>query len=149
MLTQPSSEPNQTGISCALDGTPTKTIRDRIRAAFPGRYGVIVDDAILVADELVTNALRHGQAPRSFRLAVLHHGRRLRIEVEDASPQQPKIRTPDHTGGRGLILVDQLASQWGVDYHDDYKTVWAELALDTPGSGGHAPHLAPARTWST
>jgi two-component sensor histidine kinase len=111
--------------------------------------GLIADDAILVADELVSNALQHGQAPRACRLILVGNGSRLRIEVDDTSPQDPEIRTPDHTGGRGLILVDRLASRWGFTHHHDHKTVWAELTLNTPRSSGHAPHLTAARTWPT
>jgi hypothetical protein len=140
----PRHEPTQPGVHCELDDASPGNVRDRVRAMLADRSGIVVDDAVLVADELVSNALRHGQAPRSCRLTMLHRGRRLRIEVEDASPQMPKIRTPDHTGGRGLILVDRLATSWGFDPHGDSKTVWAELVLDTPGSSGHARHLAPA-----
>ncbi|WP_157172393.1 hypothetical protein [Nocardia pneumoniae] len=43
------------------------------------------------------------------------------------SPAPARICRPDHTGGRGLILVDQLATCWGVDYHGCGRTVCAEL----------------------
>ncbi|MCZ9336581.1 ATP-binding protein, partial [Streptomyces sp. TRM76130] len=41
----------------------------------------------------------------------------LRLEVSDAGPGRPEIRTPDdeETGGRGLLLVDALAHRWGVE----------------------------------
>jgi hypothetical protein len=144
-----SSEPSSMGIDCALDEAPTRSVRQLVRDVLAGHAGITVDDAVLVADELVTNALRHGEVPRLCRLALIGHGRCLRIEVDDASPREPKLRTPDDTGGRGLVLVDRLASRWGFEHHEDHKTVWAELALDTPGSSGHAPHLAAARTWFT
>jgi hypothetical protein len=144
-----SGEPSPTGVSHTLDGVTTRHIRDLVRGVLAGRAGLVVDDAVLVADELVSNAHRHGEGSRVCRLALINHGRRLRIEVDDAAQAEPTIRTPDHTGGRGLILVDRLASTWGFTHHDDHKTVWAELDLDTPGSSGHAPHLAAARTWHT
>lgn len=54
-------------------------------------------------------------------------GRCLGIEVDDASPAPARVRRPDHTGGRGLLLVTRLATRWGTDYRDGGKTVWAEL----------------------
>lgn len=145
----PGKEPEKPGVHCDVQGTSTKNVRTGVRAVLTGRSGIVVDDSVVVAEELVANALLHGQAPRSCRLMLVHHGRHLRIEVDDTSPQMPKIRTPDHTGGRGLILVDRLATRWGVNAHGNHKTVWAELDLDTPGNSGHAPHLAPAPDRST
>jgi hypothetical protein len=144
-----SSEPKPSGISRTLDGTTTRDIRRLLRGMLTGYAGLIADDAILVADELVSNAYQHGEAPRVCRLILIDNDSCLRIEVDDTSPRDPGIRTPDHTGGRGLILVDRLASRWGFTHHDDHKTVWAELILNTPGSSGHAPHLAAARAWAT
>jgi len=145
----PSEDPSPPDVNRVLDHFPTSSVRQLVRDLLTGHAGVVVDDAVLMADELVTNAHRHGRAPRVCRLTVVDHGRRLRIEVDDASPREPRPRIPDHTGGRGLILVDRLASRWGFDHHGDHKTVWAELALDSPGRGGQAPHLAVVRTWST
>lgn len=136
-----SGDPSPAGVGHVLDGTTTRHVRALVRGLLAGRADLVVDDAVLVADELVGNAHLHGDAPRLCRLALVNHGRRLRIEVDDASPEEPAIRTPDHTGGRGLILVDQLASSWGCTHHDDHKTVWAELTLGTP-----ARHLAAVRT---
>jgi hypothetical protein len=132
-----------TSVACDLDKTPNSNVRDLVRGLLTGRTGLMIEDAVLVADELVTNAHRHGDAPRHCRLALLERAGLLRIEVDDASPTPPRIRTPDSSGGRGLILVDRLSSRWGVQHHVHHKTVWAELALDRPGSSGHAPHLTP------
>lgn len=134
--------------SRTLDRATTGDIRRLLRGLLTGHAGLGADDAILVADELVSNALRHGETPRVCRLIVTGNGGRLRIEVDDTSPRDPVMRTPDHTGGRGLILVDRLASRWGCTRRHDHKTVWAELTLDTPGSSGRAPHLTTARPWS-
>ncbi|MFL6124999.1 ATP-binding protein [Actinophytocola sp.] len=130
-----------TNVTCALDKTPNSHVRDLVRDLLAGRSGVMVEDAVLVADELVSNAHQHGDAPRHCRLVLLDNGSRLRIEVDDSSPHPPRARTPDSSGGRGLILVDRLSSRWGVQRHAHHKTVWAELALDRPGSSGHAPHM--------
>lgn len=152
MSSQPSSTVRGDSIpmdvTCDLEVVTGRDVRDQVRDLLTGRAGVVVDDALLVADELASNAHRHGMAPRVCRLVLLDQGRCLRIEVDDASPYQPLIRTPDRSGGRGLVLVDRLASSWGVQHHGQHKTVWAELDLDPTGSGGHAPYLKPARAWS-
>lgn len=147
-----SEDPGLSGdyrISRTLCGSATSEIRRLLRDLLSGHGGLVVDDAILVADELVSNALQHGAAPRSCRLILTHDGARVRIEVDDSSPRDPRLRPPDHTGGRGLILVDRLASRWGFDRHDSHKTVWAELTLNAPGSSGHAPHLTTVPDWGT
>lgn len=122
-------------IDCDLDQTSTGTLRQLVRRLLNGRTDVRADDALLVADELASNAIRHGETPRHCRLWLLDHGRGLRIEVADSGPGQPRIITPDNDGGRGLRLVDRLASRWGVRRHAASKTVWAEMDPDNgPGN---------------
>jgi Histidine kinase-like ATPase domain len=137
-------------VSSDLDATSTREVRGLVRDLLHGRDGIMVDDAVLVVDELVSNAHRHGRAARRCRLSLIDEGRCVRVEVDDTSPAQPRLRTPDRSGGRGLVLVDRLASSWGVRNQADHKTVWAELALDRAGSSGHARHLnvAPSRAKS-
>ncbi|WP_410657961.1 ATP-binding protein [Amycolatopsis sp. lyj-112] len=113
-----------------LDKTATRDIRQAVRQELAGYRGPTVDDAVLVADEMISNAHRHGDGPRACRLELGHHGGYLRIEVDDTSPRQPVLRTPSGSGGRGLLLIDRISSIWGVDNHTGHKTTWAELALD-------------------
>jgi anti-sigma regulatory factor (Ser/Thr protein kinase) len=151
MSTQPGiaerNKPTPGEVTYDLETTATRDIRQGVRDLLAHYRGLTVDDAVLVADELVSNAHRHGDAPRTCRLRLTHQGRYLRIEVDDASPHQPQRRTPNGSGGRGLVLIDRLSSTWGVQNHAGRKTVWAELVLDREGSSGHAPHLAAARDW--
>jgi hypothetical protein len=137
-------------VTCDLDATSAREVRGLVRELLSGRDGILVDDAVLVVDELASNAHVHARGPRSCRLILIDQDRCVRIEVDDASPAQPRLRNPDRTGGRGLVLVDRLASSWGVRNHGAHKTVWAELALDRAGSSGHARHLnvAPSRARS-
>jgi hypothetical protein len=137
-MTMPSSD---VAVICDVDASDGRYVRMLVRECVKDRFGNAVDDAVLVTDELVTNAQRHGLAPRVCRLALVDDGHCLRIEVTDSSPAAPRIRTPDLYGGRGLILVDRLASSWGVAYHDHYKTVWAELELGPAGHHRHRPQL--------
>jgi anti-sigma regulatory factor (Ser/Thr protein kinase) len=82
-------------------------------------------DAVLVLDELVSNALCHGVGP--VRVRLVRDAGHLRVEVTDASPWPARPRQPDLDGGRGLLLVDACSRRWGQWRHDTGKTVWAEL----------------------
>lgn len=83
----------------------------------------------LVVSELVTNAIRYGQPPIQLRL--IHEDSTLICEVSDASNTAPHLRrarTFDE-GGRGLLLVAQLAQRWGTRHAPIGKTIWAEQSL--------------------
>ncbi|MEV0844423.1 SpoIIE family protein phosphatase [Streptomyces sp. NPDC049954] len=99
------------------------------------------DAAELVADELITNALTHTDGPCVVTLRILRNGpdRRLRIEVEDASSVLPRRRPtrPDGVTGRGLLLVDLLADDWGVEGRGNGKCVWCEFVI--PARAGRTP----------
>lgn len=96
----------------------------------------LVEAAVLVINELATNALEHAHS--GFELFLELYGRHaLRLEVLDHGPGSPDIRTvrPSDERGRGLHLVSQLSASWGVQTIDgNGKTVWAELSLDHPGA---------------
>ncbi|MGW8762879.1 ATP-binding protein [Streptomyces sp. NPDC055815] len=99
----------------------------------------IADAVALGAHELMANAVTHGcrhQAVKAFAVKVTHSGGRLRVEVQDPSSKQPSQRPPsdEREGGRGLFLVDALATAWGVQLGPGRgKTVWMEV--DVPGEG--------------
>jgi len=95
------SQPDPPEITCDLDQTSTSGLRQHLRDLLSERDDLMVDDAILVADELATNAIRHGQAPRQCRLMLTEQGRRLRIEVDDAAPTQPRMPHPTGTVAGG------------------------------------------------
>jgi anti-sigma regulatory factor (Ser/Thr protein kinase) len=87
----------------------------------------IRDDAALLLTELVANCVRHARSPMQIRLTVEHDV--LRAEVRDGSALNPHPREPDEQGGRGVLILDALASRWGVLGHPGAgKTVWFELA---------------------
>jgi hypothetical protein len=87
-----------------------------------------INDALLVASELATNAFRHARGP--FRAVVAPSDRHIRLEFHDASPATPRLRRAltSEVDGRGLAIVEQLAT-WGVDEHDDRKVVWADITV--------------------
>jgi anti-sigma regulatory factor (Ser/Thr protein kinase) len=95
----------------------------------------VTDDASIVATELVSNAVEHTGDARELRL--LRHGDTVVIEVADASSVPPQLRAQDDPGaarGRGLLLVQRLASRWGIRWTGSGKVIWAELlAAPIPG----------------
>jgi len=87
-----------------------------------------LDDALLLVNELVSNAIEHGRPPQTLRLAHDDDGCLL-VEVDDRSVSGAVARVPDEKGGRGLVLVAGVATAWGQTERADGKTVWAELPL--------------------
>jgi len=83
----------------------------------------------LLVSELVTNAILHTgtQVEVSLRLA----GPRLRSAVADGSLRVPVLRRSGTSveTGRGLQLVEELATAWGVEAAAGGKTVWFEVDL--------------------
>ncbi|MET9348948.1 ATP-binding protein [Streptomyces termitum] len=107
-------------------------------------WGAMEDVAALVLSELLANAVRHARVPgREIETRFTRRERSLRIEVHDASGKRPSMTVPFEgaAGGRGLLLVDALATTWGVDgRHGPGKQVWAELAVDAGAEeGAHRP----------
>ncbi|HVE69171.1 MAG TPA: ATP-binding protein [Solirubrobacteraceae bacterium] len=93
----------------------------------------------LVVSELVTNAVRHGlDRGGAVELTVNVTGDVARIDVTDGGegfrpPQRPP--EPADVGGWGLVVVDRLASRWGVESAPSTR-VWAEVPLASSGTNG-------------
>ncbi|MFB7114189.1 SpoIIE family protein phosphatase [Streptomyces sp. NPDC056190] len=87
----------------------------------------------LIVSELVTNAIRYGKPP--VQLRMIHHNTTLICEVSDTSSTTPHMRRARvyDEGGRGLLLVAQLADRWGTRHTPTGKTIWAEQTV-TPDS---------------
>ncbi|GHE78470.1 hypothetical protein GCM10018771_70720 [Streptomyces cellulosae] len=84
----------------------------------------------LLVSELLTNAIRH--ASGRVRLRLIRE-RTLVCEVLDGGASAPHLRHPRamDEGGRGLLLVSQLAERWGTRFVPDGKIIWAEQPLNT------------------
>jgi hypothetical protein len=107
----------------------------------------MIDDAQLVASELLTNAVNAsaGLTTIQVRLAVLE-GTSLMIEVRDCSPEPPVLddAVSHNESGRGLMIVEALSECWGY-YHPTYrsKAVWAELLIPLPAREHEHPDMPP------
>ncbi|MFE3515342.1 ATP-binding protein [Streptomyces sp. NPDC059166] len=95
----------------------------------------IVDDLRLCVTEVVANAHRH-TGTSSIRLHVTVSPEQVTVSVADDAPWTPppadEIRSgPGKESGRGLVLLDALASAWGSDVcgccAPSHKAVWFTL----------------------
>ena len=92
--------------------------------------GPIRDTLVLLASELATNAVEHTYDGFSVDLRASDEA--VRVEVRDREPTLPTLQEPDPLAenGRGMVLVDRLASAWEAEpVPGDGKVVWFELAL--------------------
>ncbi|HLI01219.1 MAG TPA: ATP-binding protein [Acidimicrobiales bacterium] len=92
-----------------------------------------VADAVLVVSELVGNAVKN--CSQEVELRLVTHGDHIEVAVTDDNPEPAELKQPDPLtpGGRGLVLVDAIAEQWGQRRQAGHKTVWARLRVP-PGS---------------
>lgn len=90
------------------------------------------DDALLLVSELVTNAATHANS--SCDVVVTHLADGIRIEVQDHDASHAPVQQPfDVTAqnGRGLLIVERVAAEWGTEMRPSGKVVW--FVLDPPG----------------
>lgn len=116
-----------------------------------GDWGCVelVADAALLGSELVSNALLHGSLrDRLFRVAVERTVAGVRVSVTDPVGErwpQPRTAEAREQFGRGLMIVQAVASRWGVLARTVGKTVWAELDGSVVAAGA-APRCPYAGT---
>ncbi len=81
----------------------------------------------LLVSELVVNAVLHAASPARLSLSIVDE--RLRVEVADQDPALPQVQAfaPSAASGRGLLILDSLADDWGVEASAQGKTVWFAL----------------------
>ncbi|MFD8416608.1 MULTISPECIES: ATP-binding protein [unclassified Streptomyces] len=93
-----------------------------------------VDDVLLVAAELLANAVDHAGGPLALYLRLEPRSARLRIEVSDRVSAEPRVRPLllDEPRGRGVRIIDRIAADWGSRPEETGKTVWAELHFPAP-----------------
>ncbi len=132
-------------------GTARRVVQD---ALLGGGLEVLLDDALLLVTELVTNAVVH--AGTDVELHVDIGVGRARIEVVDrgagALPHVTSAPGADREGGRGIFLLDALAQEWGTRHFAGGKSVWFTLGVSdrvasrprslrasTPGKAPSAP----------
>ncbi|GGU99111.1 hypothetical protein GCM10010211_78100 [Streptomyces albospinus] len=126
-------------------GRSVATARAFVRDTLQG-WGCadIVDDAVVLTSELVTNAVVH--AGTAADVLCLRTDGGVRISVADRYPEREiplqsagqTMVHPDREGGRGLLLCGALAARWGVEYTAAQKHVWFHLELPERPAGTRA-----------
>lgn len=103
----------------------------------------LVSDAVLIASELVTNAISHGDhAGALLDLTWAHQPGRLICVVTDEATGPPVMadEDPDAESGHGLRIVAALAASWGwTVLGSGRKAVWAALPLPAPAVAHRGP----------
>ena len=118
------------------EGRSVAVARAFVRDTLQGwGYSDIVDDAVVLTSELVTNAVVHAGTAADVLCLRTEDG--VRVEVGDRYPEREvplqgthrSFASPDRENGRGLLLCAALASRWGVEYTPAHKQVWFQLDL--------------------
>ncbi|MFF5208885.1 ATP-binding protein [Streptosporangium sp. NPDC000396] len=120
------------------EGASIPEARVWARELLGGRVAApILDDVLLLLSEVVTNAVTHSDSGRTLDGRVTVYVTRapgvIHVEVVDdgSATSAPAVQTPeaDSDGGRGLWLVDLIATAWG-SHHDDEAggSVWFQVA---------------------
>jgi GAF domain-containing protein len=117
----------------------------------------LLDEALLLVTELVTNAIVHAGTDIELRIETTGGG--LRVEVVDRSPGSLPVVQPSpaeaREGGRGVFLLDALAAEWGTRHFAGGKSVWfllgpsvtsTESVVRTPPDGA-ADRTPPTIDW--
>lgn len=113
-----------TGVEVTYPADPI-TVRDarQFTAARLADHPAL-DDVLLLVSELAGNAVRHGGGG-TYTITIAAEETGVRVAVTNLTAGGvPRQRAADETGGRGLPLVDALASSWGYSAADGRTTVW-------------------------
>ncbi len=100
-----------------------------LEALRPSIDDELVDEAVLLVSEVVTNSVRHAGLDTTDPIEVRVRGSRsgIHVDVIDPGPGfDPRERQDGVDGGWGLWLLDRISSRWGVE-RDRVTTVWFEL----------------------
>jgi anti-sigma regulatory factor (Ser/Thr protein kinase) len=131
------------------DPSAPRLARDALRTV--AAIDLVRSDAILVASELVSNAVLHAgcEPGEEIELVVEMRSNAVRLAITDrgCSDKAPTVRGPEYRGpgGLGLRIVETLARCWGVERRIG-TLVWAELSLDPPPEqNGTGPEGPPAQ----
>ena len=107
----------------------------------------VVDDAVLLTSELVTNAVVHAGTALDVTCRLVSG--ELEVAVRDRHPARtlpdiPKAASTSAERGRGLLLPSALATSWGVTYARTAKAVWFRMSLARDEAGDGMDDLPPA-----
>jgi anti-sigma regulatory factor (Ser/Thr protein kinase) len=110
------------------------TVRSALTELADLGYGWVLGDMMLVASELVSNAVRHSQCAEDqmLKVTVGIADPGLEISVCDpgtATTQARVTERPLGAGGLGLKVVEQLSARWGSERMPRGHRVWAQIPV--------------------
>jgi len=111
-----------------------------------------LDDILLLASEITSNAVRHTASGDGGRfdvtVAFFAAGDCVRVEVADqGSASEPRMTGEDDLGGRGLRIVEVLADRWGHAGDELGRVVWFEVTAKPDEQQGPGGHHGPGGSW--
>lgn len=127
------SDVESTAINIVSQGFGTASEDEQLAVAFVAETLAghldpwILPRAVILADEVVHNALVHARTGFEVTIEVGEDG--CRVSVADRSPAVPVRRRPDeglHAGG-GTRLLERLSTSWGTEVTPEGKVVWFEI----------------------
>jgi anti-sigma regulatory factor (Ser/Thr protein kinase) len=136
LATLPNTQSSSIQIEFTLRGGPlaASEAREHVAAANGVVPRSVRAEALLLLTELVTNAVRHGGASDGLpvEVAVTRSPRGVRIVVRDPGAgfewRGRETTSVREESGYGLLLVDRMASRWGIVRGESATTVWFELS---------------------
>jgi serine phosphatase RsbU (regulator of sigma subunit) len=125
--------PNPAGHRLEIDIDSPVPVASPVPAALPGAWPTTM---AAIASQAWDNPGAHpapAHRPREFVLRLRRGAEVVWVEVFDPDLRLPRLRTARATdeGGRGLYLVEQLATRWGSRPTPEGKAVWFEIPLDS------------------
>jgi anti-sigma regulatory factor (Ser/Thr protein kinase) len=108
--------------------------REAVRPTLTSVDPESVELAAILTDEVVANAIKHGEPP--IELALGGGDDRIEVAVTDRGAELPVLRTPEPAAqsGRRMRIVALLSDEWRVEELPRGKRIW--FRLDLPRSGG-------------
>lgn len=89
--------------------------------------GEQLDVVTLLVSEVVTNAIVHAGTEVEVSVELKEESVRIEVTDKEAGLPKPRDAAEEDTSGRGLALVDAMASAWGVESRPGGKVVWFEV----------------------
>lgn len=112
--------------------------RRGLEALRPSLDDEVVDEAVLLVSEIVTNSVRHADLDAHDSIQVRVRGSHSMLHVDVIDPgtgfDPASLPPPNGQGGWGIWLLDRISSRWGVE-RDDVTRVWFELARPVSARG--------------
>ncbi|HET6794710.1 MAG TPA: response regulator [Acidimicrobiales bacterium] len=112
----------------ASAGAARRMVRDALTGWEAGED--VVETAILLTSEVVTNAVLHARSEVDLCLTRLADRVRVAVQDGDTGPIRRRRVRPEDQSGRGTDLVEALSDGWGVERNGSSKRVWFELRTD-------------------